>query len=179
MKIYELEADFKSFKYYLPAEDSKVIKLLHTFDGRCLSNEWYPYEFKVYHGKNKLERLRREDFNISHFTLGLLLVSGKIKEVIAKELIEQVEFLPVTTSDNREFYFVNVVNVKNSIAADSWEDFNKMDFNRCYEFHSINESDRVFRDKTYSVNYFITEPFANYLEEIGIKGCKLRCVGEI
>ncbi|CAD5569844.1 TPA: hypothetical protein ROS34_004965 [Escherichia coli] len=178
MKIYEIEPNLEEFKYYLPDSESPIISILHTFDGRPLCDTWHQYAFELFSGKNKKEKSRRIDFNISCFTLGLLLVSDELKGVIEDKLVNKVEFLPVTTSDGRRFFFVNVINVKKCIAADSWQDFNKMDIRRSYHFHSISEDDMIFRDSVYSVNYFLTEKFANILSKINIKGGQLNVVGE-
>ncbi|EGO8362050.1 hypothetical protein EYW98_22415 [Escherichia coli] len=179
MKIYEIEPNLEEFKYYLPDSESPVISMLHTFDGRPLYKAWHQYEFELFTGKNKKEKSRRIDFNISCFTLGLLLISGELKEAVEGKLVNQVEFLPVTTSDGREFLFTNVINVKKCIAADSWRDFNKMDIERSYRFHSISEGDMIFRDSVYSVNCFFTEKFANFLGGLDIKGGRLTVVGEL
>ncbi|MFJ5340950.1 hypothetical protein ACIPSD_17780 [Pectobacterium sp. CHL-2024] len=72
---------------------------------------------------------------------------------------------------------MNVLNVKKSIDADSWDAYEEMEDNSRYEFLKIHDDELVFRDSLYNLNYFFTERFSKYLEEVGIDGCFFKKVG--
>ncbi|QDX95945.1 hypothetical protein EGD00_00315 [Pectobacterium carotovorum subsp. carotovorum] len=177
MNIYTLEADLNRFKYYLPSEGCEIITNINTYDGRSLIDEWELYNFDIFQGKTKKEKERREDFNISHYHARLLLVSEEIKDKIEDLLFGKAEFLPINTSNNRRFFFMNVLNVKKSIDAQSWDDYEEMEDNNEYIFLKLCDDELVFRDSTYNLNYFFTEKFSKYIEKIGLDGCFFEKVG--
>ncbi|MBN3125246.1 hypothetical protein AB6D30_18280 [Pectobacterium brasiliense] len=177
MNIYTLEADIDIFKYYLPSEGSEIIKNMNLYDGRSLVDEWELYNFDIFQGKTKKEKEKREDFNISHYHARLLLISEELKDKIEDFLFGKAEFLPIRTSNNRRFFFMNVLNVKKSIDAESWDAYEEMEDNSRYEFLKIHDDELVFRDYLYNLNYFFTERFSKYLEEVGIDGCFFKKVG--
>lgn len=74
MNIYTINDGYYSFKYYLPVESGWIINYMQTFNCLLLHKEWFPYEFKVFSGRTKSEKMRRENFNISHYHPRLLLV---------------------------------------------------------------------------------------------------------
>ncbi|MDK2376138.1 hypothetical protein [Serratia fonticola] len=179
MNIYTLNQNYDEFKYYLPVEGSEIISKLRAFNGQSLAGSWRPYEFEIFSGKTKSERNRREDFNVSHYHPRLLLMDETMKKTLQNELREIVEFLPIITSDKREFFFLNVLNVKDAIATDSWDEYESMEDTENYIFRGITDNDMIFRDSKFNLNYFITEKFFRILKDLDIKGGYFKEVGVV
>ncbi|HFO9213493.1 TPA: hypothetical protein ACHK4M_005031, partial [Escherichia coli] len=108
MNVYLIRHDVDNFKFYLQDESDFFSVAAFDFCGESLFNGWKPYKIELFKGKTKAEKSLKGDFNSSCFSSGLLYVEHSLADVLSRQ-VNNIELLKVITSDDRDFYYANVV----------------------------------------------------------------------
>ncbi|WP_340015436.1 DUF1629 domain-containing protein [Paenibacillus sp. FSL K6-1318] len=165
MKIYRLSGHPKSMDINL--EDSEHL-LNSDFNGNPLREDWEPAKVVTVH-----KRLY-QDF--PDFTLGKLIVTDEVKEIMASSLQTQVEFLKLI-HDSLDLYVVNVINILDCV---DWQRTDVMytskgrfsRFNTIFfDLSKIPSGTSIFKLKeTASHQIYVTHEFKKSVEQYKFKG---------
>ncbi|MEX3160885.1 hypothetical protein AB4P42_28420 [Escherichia coli] len=123
------------------------------------------------------ERSLKGDFNSSCFSSGLLYVEHSLADVLSRQ-VNNIELLKVITSDDRDFYYANVVGKIPALHYNNRQELQIMSRTQEYKFNnSINEM-LIFRDEILPSNYFVTDRFVDIFQN-DFRGVIFKKVGEI
>nr|WP_154960466.1 hypothetical protein [Paenibacillus xylanexedens] len=167
MKIYRISGHSKSMDINL--EDSSSEHLLNSdFNGNPLGELWSPVKVIT------LQKRSYHDF--PDFTLGKLIVTDKVREVMAIPLQTQVEFLSLL-HESLDLSVVNVINILDCVdwkrtdvmytSKGRFSRFNKIVF----ELSKVPSGTYIFKIKeTASHQIYVTEEFKQLVEQYKFKG---------
>lgn len=177
MNVYLIQHDVDHFKFYLQVESDSFSAAAFYFCGESLFNGWEPYKIELFKGKTKAEKSLSGDFNLSCFSPGLLYVEYSLVGILSHQ-VKNVELLKVITSDNRDFYYANVLGKIPALHYNNRQELQVMSRTQEYKFNkSINEM-LIFRDEILSSNYFVTDRFVDIFQN-NFRGVIFEKVGEI
>lgn len=177
MNVYLIRHDIEKFKFYLQRESDSLSMSAFDFCGKSLSNGWNPYKIDLFEGKTKAEKLLNGSFNSSCFSPGLLYIERSLAGIIPRAL-ENVELLKVITSDNRDFYYVNVLEKIPALHYTSRQELQIMSRAQEYKFNNSVDKMTIFRDEILYSNYFVTDRFVDIFQN-DFHGVIFKKVGEI
>jgi hypothetical protein len=160
MKIYQIAPDYSNFKFLTLTDEGNSSKRAASFQGQPLIENWVPLEARLFHGKTKAEKARREDFEISCYDPRVLLLREKSAEYFRDRFSNIVEVLPVD-SDIGQFFFLNVIDVVDALDTKGMTEEDKMTMLRNNKLRFKKEKigvREIFRDATIG-EVFVTEEF--------------------
>lgn len=177
MNIYLIRHDVDHFKFYLQDESDSFSVAAFDFCGESLFNGWKPYKIELFKGKTKAEKSLNGDFNSSCFSSGLLYVEHSLTGVLSRQ-VKNVELLKVIASNERDFYYANVLGKIPALHYDNRQDLQIMSRAQEYKFNKSINKMLIFRDEILSSNYFVTDRFVDIFQN-DFRGVIFKKVGEI
>ncbi|WHY79976.1 hypothetical protein QNH20_12885 [Neobacillus sp. WH10] len=174
MKIWLLTCQFEKYEVlkFINREDSNLFH--ENFNGTSMKKNWQPIQVQTY-----------KDGKVSDFPDGLLLVpvfSEKAVQVLQEFILEEkVELLPLTSTKNRKYYAVNVLNVLGAIDGNTSEVRRSrsgriLNYDGFSFFKEMVEGQDIFKvvnhesKRIISTKVFVSDLFRKKVIESGLEG---------
>lgn len=178
-KIYKIEADFDIFRFLLPTEDTVKLKF-NKIKGQKLNNEYVGLEYFLFVDPRKRKDKRRMNFNVSCWGSSELICDYETKLKFELKFGDLVEIFPIKTDLDRDFFYVNLLNVIEAQNHNLKPVYNMQNdtYTKKVEFIKKNIGDEIFfRDKIQTSSYFVTQEFIDWVNENNITGMRFEFQG--
>ena len=178
MTIYEVGADYDTYKFFVFENDGELIE---NTTGQSLQAGWRPRRLTLFNEPTKRKDNRRKDFDASIYFQGLLFVNQRTEQVLQSAVGDQMEFLPVITDGQTgQFSYANLLGSQDAINRGDLNASALMQLIRAKKipFNLSEVKDKLlFRAQPLGY-YFCTPAFLELVEQHQIKGLRFEAMGE-